>query len=155
MASIGVRLRNERKRLGKSQAEFSKIGDVSKNTQASYEKEPGDDGYTSPTLDYLIKLSDYGVDVHYIMFGTYRDASTEPHVDELTVLVRQMPPAQQAMGFAMLYMVQQTAKAGAIEDAEIVWRAARLFGQFFKMDQAGREMVELAAEGGLTPVRKC
>ncbi len=151
MTSIGARLIAERKRVRKSQEAFGKLVGASRNTQGAYEKEPHEDGYSSPTLDYLIKVGEVmpEVDIHYIMFGTYRTAQADPHLLELNVLVKQMPLAQQAMGFAMLNMLQQTVKAGTLQDAEDLWRASRLFGQFFRMDLAGKEMVELAAAGAL------
>jgi transcriptional regulator with XRE-family HTH domain len=153
MASIGARLRAERKRMGKSQDEFSLLGGVSKNTQGNYEKEPGESGYTSPTLDYLLKLGEAGADIFYIVFGHYAKENVSQQIDELNVLLMQMSPTQQAFSFSMLTMFQQMASNGSLEEATQLWRGVRLFGQFFKMDMAGREMMELAAENAIIPAR--
>lgn len=151
MTSIGKRLRSERKRLKKTLPEFSIMGGMTKNTEGNYEKEPGESGYSSPSLDYLIKLGEAGVDVHYIIFGTYRPEIVKQEIDELIVLLMQMPDAHRAISFSILTMFQETASAGSLEKAAELWRAVRLFGQFFKLDKAGRELVEFTVESILKP----
>jgi transcriptional regulator with XRE-family HTH domain len=149
MTSVGARLRAERKRLNKTQDEFCALGGVSKNTQGNYEKEPGEIGYTSPTVDYLLRLGAADVNLHYIVFGSYSNEGADQKIAELIVLLMQMSPAQQAISFSILTMFQQTAASGTLETASELWRGVRLFGQFFKMDQAGRELVEYVAANAL------
>ncbi len=60
--SIGQRLREERKRLGLSQTEFSRAVGVHLNTQSRYEK-----GEREPDTAYLDAIGKAGVDVGYVM----------------------------------------------------------------------------------------
>lgn len=60
--TIGQRLREERKRLGLSQTEFSRTVGVHLNTQSRYEK-----GEREPDTAYLEAIGKVGVDVGYVM----------------------------------------------------------------------------------------
>lgn len=62
--SLPERLRLERKRMGLSQEEFGKLGNVSKTAQYLYES-----ARNWPTLEYLEALRMGGVDVAYIASG--------------------------------------------------------------------------------------
>ncbi len=55
---FGELLRLVRQRTGKSQGAFAALGGVSKNSQLQYEK-----GETAPSVSYLLKLRDAGIDV--------------------------------------------------------------------------------------------
>ncbi len=151
MTSVGQRLKAERNRKKKTLEQFSLMGGMTKNTEGNYEKEPDEKGYSSPTLEYLMKLATEGVDIHYVIFGTYRPEMVKKEIDELIVLLMQMPDAHRAISFSILTMFQQTASAGSLESAATLWRSVRLFGQFFKMDEAGRKFVEFTAESVLAP----
>lgn len=59
---IGERLREERQRLGISQAELGAAGGVLKQAQLKYEK-----GERSPDADYLAAVARVGVDVLYVL----------------------------------------------------------------------------------------
>lgn len=61
---IGQRIAIERKRLGRTQADFATLGCVSNGTQISYES-----GKTSPTADYLLQISSHGADMNFILTG--------------------------------------------------------------------------------------
>lgn len=61
---FGVRLKDERERLGRSQHAFGEIGGVGKLAQLNYEK-----GVRVPSVDYLRRLGEYGVDVSYLLTG--------------------------------------------------------------------------------------
>lgn len=58
----GVRLRDERKRLGLSQDDFAAKAEVSKNTQIAYEGER-----TTPKAKYLRLIEPLGVDVFFVL----------------------------------------------------------------------------------------
>lgn len=75
--SFGKRLREERERLGQSQAEFAEVGGVARTTQHIYES-----GIRTPDVGYLERLRGIGVDVSYLVLG-----SRQPPVsaDALTV----------------------------------------------------------------------
>ncbi|EON15010.1 helix-turn-helix domain-containing protein [Pandoraea sp. SD6-2] len=62
---IGIRLREERLRLGYSQTEFAALGGASKRSQIDWES-----GKTSPTAEVLAVLTEVGVDALYVLTGT-------------------------------------------------------------------------------------
>lgn len=62
--SIGERLREERSRLGLSQAELGEAGGVQKQAQLKYEK-----GDRQPDALYLEAVAAAGVDVLYVLTG--------------------------------------------------------------------------------------
>lgn len=64
MSGIGVRLREERERLGLSQRAFGEIGGVEANAQGKYES-----GSRAPKADYLAAVARKGVDVLYVLTG--------------------------------------------------------------------------------------
>lgn len=64
MNSIGMRLREERGRLGLSQTEMGEVAGITKNTQMLYESDK-----RSPKSDYLAAISAAGVDVNYVVTG--------------------------------------------------------------------------------------
>ncbi|MNC17449.1 hypothetical protein D3C75_653290 [compost metagenome] len=61
---MGMRLQEERKRLGYSQEEFSLLMGVSRRTQVSYETREKNAG-----LIYLSKAQTKGLDIYYIISG--------------------------------------------------------------------------------------
>ena len=73
----------------------------------------------------------------------YETSEAARHVAELQNVLLQMPPAQQAMGFAILSLVQETAatSTATVENADEIWRAARVFRQFLKLSKAGKAIV--------------
>ncbi len=64
MSGIGDRLREERERLGMSQAAFGELGGVKANAQGNYEK-----GDRYPDAAYLAAVAVRGVDVLYVVTG--------------------------------------------------------------------------------------
>lgn len=62
--AFGRRLREERLSRSESQEEFARWGNVSKNSQLNYEN-----GKTPPTVEYLVRLQTYGVDIGYLITG--------------------------------------------------------------------------------------
>ncbi|MNQ70407.1 hypothetical protein D3C85_850440 [compost metagenome] len=62
--TMGMRLQEERKRLGYSQEEFSLLMGVSRRTQVSYETREKNAG-----LIYLSKAQTKGLDIYYIISG--------------------------------------------------------------------------------------
>jgi len=64
MLNIGVRLREERERLGLNQTQFSDLSGVSKTTQVNYEQ-----GTRKPDAAYLSAIAGAGADVQYILTG--------------------------------------------------------------------------------------
>lgn len=64
MITIGERLKEERNRLGLSQARIGDIAGVTKNSQINYEANK-----RSPDSAYLAKIAEIGADVNYILTG--------------------------------------------------------------------------------------
>src|SRR5690242_21265087 len=62
--TMGMRLQEERKRLGYSQEDFSLLMGVSRRTQVSYEARDKNAG-----LIYLSKAQTKGLDIYYIISG--------------------------------------------------------------------------------------
>lgn len=76
MSSLGIRLRQERERLGLTQTEIGDMAGVTKNTQRLYETDQ-----RSPKADYLAALDLEGVDVSYILTGR---RSAEPQAQRVS-----------------------------------------------------------------------
>ncbi|RAU47918.1 XRE family transcriptional regulator [Pseudomonas sp. RIT412] len=70
MNTFGIRLRQERKRLGLTQLQMAKLGGVEPNAQGHYES-----GARSPKASYLQRLSDAGVNVGYLFSDNPPDHS--------------------------------------------------------------------------------
>ena len=64
MKVVGERLKEERIRLGLTQAEFGDLAGVKNVTQSRYES-----GLNSPNTDYFECIAKYGVDINYILTG--------------------------------------------------------------------------------------
>ncbi|MGP9466722.1 XRE family transcriptional regulator [Halomonas sp. TP35] len=76
MTSMGMRLREERVRLGFSQTELGDIAGITKNTQMLYESEK-----RIPKADYLLALESVGVNTHYVLTGSRSISSNVTLVD--------------------------------------------------------------------------
>lgn len=77
MHSIGERLKEERKRLGLSQARLCEMMGISRKTLFSYET-----GERSPTAVFLAALCDHQFDIEYILKGV-RKKSLASEIDEI------------------------------------------------------------------------
>lgn len=64
LVDIGVRLRTERERLGKTQADMGAVAGVTRQTQSNYES-----GERAPDVAYLAAIAQVGVDVQYVVTG--------------------------------------------------------------------------------------
>lgn len=83
MLKIGDRLKEERQRLGFSQADFAALAGVAKTSQFNYEK-----GDRSPDAEYLAKVLEAGADVLYIISGGRAASSVELAPREALLLSR-------------------------------------------------------------------
>jgi transcriptional regulator with XRE-family HTH domain len=87
MELLGSRLRKERKRLGLTQIAFARIGGVEPNAQGHYES-----GHRSPKADYLQRVCDAGVDMHYLFSGDAMPGNSNRYdVKELASMGRSLP----------------------------------------------------------------
>jgi len=64
MNTLGLRLKQERKRLGMTQPDFALIGGVEKGTQINYEQDK-----RFPDAKYLLAVAAIGVDTNYVLHG--------------------------------------------------------------------------------------
>jgi transcriptional regulator with XRE-family HTH domain len=62
---FGARLTQERRRLGRSQADLARTAQITKTTQLAYEQ-----GSRLPGLDYLLRVSASGLDLWFLLWGT-------------------------------------------------------------------------------------
>lgn len=62
---FGQRLKEERKRLGNTQAELAEAGGVRRLSQIQYESET-----TAPSMRYLSGIAEAGVDLAYLLLGS-------------------------------------------------------------------------------------
>lgn len=80
MSNISIRLAEERKRLGYSQAKLAEFVGVARETQISYES-----GKTMPNTEYFDKISAINADVTFIFTGKRTRPLLLPE-DELVLL---------------------------------------------------------------------
>ncbi len=95
--STGERLKEERLRLGLSQAALGEIGGVRKQAQLNYEK-----GERNPDSAYLSAIAKFGADIQFIVTGIRSAESLSPDEKELINLFRQAPLAVKAAALAAL-----------------------------------------------------
>lgn len=95
--SIGERLKEERIRLGLSQAALGEIGGVRKQAQLNYEK-----GERNPDSAYLSAIAKFGADIQFIVTGVRSAEILSPDEKELINLFRQAPLAVKAASLAAL-----------------------------------------------------
>jgi transcriptional regulator with XRE-family HTH domain len=112
LSTFFFRLREERDRIGKSQAEFASLGGVQRRAQINYEA-----GERFPDVAYLAALAAHGVDVRYVITGERdRAGARELSADEERVLAlfRLAPaPVRQAV-LAALAVGEAPAPAPAV-----------------------------------------
>lgn len=98
--NLGKRLRDERERLGLSQAEMATRSGVTRNTQANYET-----GLRSPDANYLAAAGLLGVNVPYVLVGSTLSAQISAREVELIDKFRLCAPEVQAGVYALLQTV--------------------------------------------------
>ncbi len=81
LENIGSRIRQFRKSLDKTQAEFAKLTGISTQTQILYEK-----GTREPKASYLLKLNKEGGDINYILLGKYVPKSSHNRKNDLELI---------------------------------------------------------------------
>ena len=86
--SIGPRLKEERERIGLTQAALGAVGGIQKQAQLKYES-----GVRTPSAEYLIEISKIGIDVNYVLFGVRSNAELTSEEQQLLETFRTAPPA--------------------------------------------------------------
>ncbi|WP_156137215.1 helix-turn-helix domain-containing protein [Tepidimonas taiwanensis] len=103
----GMRIKEERERLGLSQVAFAARAGASKGSQILYEKGK------PPTAEYLEGIAAIGADVLYILTGRRERPALEDHErlvaaiafveSELAAVGRQLPPEKKAEAIALAF----------------------------------------------------
>jgi len=110
MTTLGDRLRLERRRFKLNQTDFASIGGVGKNMQYKYEQNKG-----VPDATYLINLSNYGVNINWVLFG-----SLSPE-EEIKALTSPMAPGLNNKDFIgiPLYVIRK--EGNRHEEPELIY----------------------------------
>lgn len=103
---VGQRLKKERLRLGKSQAEIAAEIGIAKKSQTNYEL-----GHSAPAAAYLAAVAAVGIDVLYVLTGV-----PSPSIDageaELLRRYRAASPEIRAAVFGVLGVIASPAAPG-------------------------------------------
>jgi transcriptional regulator with XRE-family HTH domain len=119
--STGERLKEERVRLGLSQAALGEIGGVRKQAQLNYEK-----GERNPDSAYLSAIAKFGADIQFIVTGIRSAESLSSDEKELISLFRQAPLAVKAAALAAL-----SAGSAASDSINVSGNGNRVAGRDF------------------------
>ncbi|UCV08478.1 helix-turn-helix domain-containing protein [Dechloromonas denitrificans] len=108
LAQTGGRIREERERLGWSQATFAKDANVHRKTQINYEI-----GERKPDSEYLQAIARLGVDVGYVLFGYSGEEELRAYqaISKELMGVLEVPDSYLTIGVAARFLAQ--AKKGA------------------------------------------
>lgn len=108
-AFFGGRLRLERKRLDKKQAEIAELCGVRRNMWGRYER----DGVV-PNGDVLRLFALAGGDVQYVLTGERLDLTATPEEKALIALYRSAPPVLRTAAISVLGGASQTVHGGRV-----------------------------------------
>ncbi|OCG02933.1 helix-turn-helix domain-containing protein [Gilliamella sp. wkB112] len=114
--NIGLRLKEERERMGLSQVAMGEIANVKKLTQLNYEK-----GERFPDALYLSTLANFGLDVQYVVTGIRTTSNLSVDEQDLIDKFRTAPLAVKAatLGALMAGTAQQTSKTKQIINGSV------------------------------------
>lgn len=132
-SEIGSRLREERERLGQTQADFAALGGASKRSQIEWEK-----GGQTPNAEFLAKVGLQGVDVQYILTGT-RAMSAQVLDEEL----RRYGDAWETLELALVKFDRTLAPEKKRKAADALYRASKQ--QTASQEQLTSLVLDLAA----------
>lgn len=85
MRDMGIRLKEERKRLGLSQRELGAIGEIEANAQGMYER-----GVRFPNATYLSLIAKAGVDILYVVTAVKKVRSADSISDMDTKVLHEL-----------------------------------------------------------------
>lgn len=104
---FGTRLKEERRRLGLTQAELAEKAGIAKKSQTNYEL-----GNSAPGADYLAAAAGIGIDVLYVLTGTA--APIAPEEGEMLAAYRRATPELRAAALRMLGVAATSSPAGPV-----------------------------------------
>jgi transcriptional regulator with XRE-family HTH domain len=97
MRSVGEILKEERHRLRMNQNDFAAVGGLNQRTLLRYEQNTA-----SPDCEFLRKLAQFGVDVHYIITGVREISDIAPEEQKLLAMYRSLDPTSKKGVWGML-----------------------------------------------------
>lgn len=112
------RLKKIREETQLNQEEFARLGGVKISAQANYER-----GHRYPTLEYLLKLSEAGLDVAYLVTGIVSNHNLNDDENELLSAYRSASPEKK---YALMLMARTIEKkpenegGKSFEDSSII-----------------------------------
>lgn len=125
---IGARLREERERLGLSQAQMAKLGGTATRTQVAWEQ-----GDQTPNAVYLATASKQGIDIQYVVTGI-RSITTDDVLaafnafqaldDALAKAKKTMPSDKKRLAAEALYQAVKEGDGEAAPLATLLIKAA-------------------------------
>lgn len=115
--NIGLRLKEERERMGLSQVAMGEIANVKKLTQLNYEK-----GERFPDALYLSTLANFGLDVQYVVTGIRTTSNLSVDEQDLIDKFRTAPLAIKAAALGALTAgtAQQSNSTNQIINGKVV-----------------------------------
>lgn len=112
LAAFGNRLRDERIRTRKNQVDFAELGGARKSSQINYEA-----GKTAPSVEYLLRLEQHGVDIGYVLTGRRSDGGFSADQGLLFDLFGKLSARERdAVMHLMMILAGQTVTADQIGD---------------------------------------
>ncbi|HCP78021.1 MAG: transcriptional regulator [Pusillimonas sp.] len=131
-SDIGRRLKEERERLGLSQAQLAKLAGTSPRTQIAWEQ-----GEQTPNALYLAIAGQEGMDVQYVVSGR-KSINAEQVQDEIKMVLdafqaldealnsagKTMPPDKKRLAAEALYHAVKSGDGEAVPLAKLLIKAA-------------------------------
>ncbi|MFA8392099.1 helix-turn-helix domain-containing protein [Burkholderia ubonensis] len=140
--SIGNRLKEERMRIGLSQAEFAALGGLGKQAQLNYES-----GTRSPDANYLAALMKVGVDVLYVIGGSRADPASMP--EEEQDLLREFRQLDSRAKAAVLETVKNARPGSHDTPTVLLVDELELLLGFRQLNDIGQTAVQASLNGFL------
>lgn len=97
LLDLGQRLRAERKRIGATQATLAAMGGIKRNALFKYEK-----GENSPTVEFLYRLAENGLDAAYVLTGRRIENSLRPNEQILLGYFNKLTPNNQQVAIGQM-----------------------------------------------------
>jgi transcriptional regulator with XRE-family HTH domain len=136
--AISGRIKEERERMGLTQAAFGQIGGVGKTTVSSWES-----GATFPNAEFLEVASQAGADVLYIVTGRREKATAPPALTSQSQLQTQSEPQSQTQPGDPYVPLNEPVNPDMMERVfDMVERAAKRRGKILPE----REKLHMAAD---------
>lgn len=109
---LNERLRQVRNNMGLTQADFAELGGVKVLAQTNYER-----GVRAPSLEYLLKLKESGVDIHFILFGEVVDTNRLSSIEHKLLFAYQNASKERKQAIEFVAGIQDDIDKGIVDDS--------------------------------------